>query len=84
MSDVGQALKFKEHYGSIIAYNPAMKFVVYDQNRWVESEELALAVLHQFTNKQIMEAFKLYREASDSGDKERIDKAKAYLKFVTS
>lgn len=84
MSDVGQALKFSEHYGSIIAYNPAMKFVVYDQNRWVESEELALAVLHQFTNKQIMEAFKLYREASDSGDKERIDKAKAYLKFVTS
>ena len=84
MSDVGQALKFKEHYGSIIAYNPAMKFVVYDQNRWVESEELALAVLHQFTNKQIMEAFKLYREASDSSDKERIDKAKAYLKFVTS
>ena len=84
MSDVGQALKFQEHYGNIIAYNPAMKFVVYDQNRWVESEELALAVLHQFTNKQIMEAFKLYRDAVDSCEKERIDKAKAYLKFVTS
>ena len=84
MSDVGQALKFQEHYGNIIAYNPAMKFVVYDQNRWVESEELALAVLHQFTNKQIMEALKLYRDAAESGDKERIDKGKAYLKFVTS
>ena len=84
LSDVGQALKFKEHYGNIIAYNPAMKFVVYDQNRWVESEELALAVLHQFTNKQIIEAFKLCRDAAESGDKERIDKAKLYLKFVTS
>ena len=84
LSDVGQAKEFVKHYGDVIAYNPAMKFLIYRDNRWIESEEYALEVVHRFTDKQILEALRRFKEAESSGDKARIEKAKNYLKFVTS
>ena len=84
LSDVGQAKEFVKHYGDVIAYNPSMKFLVYRDNRWIESEEYALEVVHRFTDKQILQALRLFKEAESSGDKARIDRAKSYLKFVTS
>lgn len=84
MSDIGQAKEVVKHYGNIISYNTAMKFLVYRDNRWIESEELALEIIHRFTDKQILQAMKLYREAVKTGDKTKIDNAKGYLKFATS
>ena len=84
LSDVGQAKEFVKHYGDVIAYNPSMKFLVYRDNRWIESEEYALEVVHRFTDKQILQALRMFKEAESSGDKARIDRAKNYLKFVTS
>ena len=84
MSDVGQAKAVVKHFGEIISYNSAMKFLVYRDNKWIESEELALEIIHRFTDKQILEAFKLYQKAVDSGDKTKIDNAKGYLKFATN
>ena len=72
MSDIGQAKEVVKHYGNIISYNTAMKFLVYRDNRWIESEELALEIIHRFTDKQILQAMKLYREAVKTGDKPRL------------
>ena len=84
MSDIGQAKEVVKHYGDIIAFNPAMKFLIYRDNKWIESEELALEIVHRFTDKQILQALKLHKEAEKSEDKHKIDNAKGYLKFVTS
>ena len=82
-SDTGQALKLVEHYGDVLAHNISMHFMVYKDNRWNESEELALELVHRFTNSQLMEALRLYKQAEDSGaSKPELDDAKAYIKFV--
>ena len=76
IEDEGDNKSIFNSAGDVIAYNPSMKFLVYRDNRWIESEEYALEVVHRFTDKQIMEAFKLLKEAENSGDKAKIDKGK--------
>ena len=82
-SDTGQALQLVAHYKDVLAHNNSMHFMVYKDNRWNESEELALEIVHQFTNSQLIEALRLYNKAKDSGaSKEEIDDAKRYIQFV--
>ena len=85
-TDIGQANLFAAVYGEKVKYTPATKFIVHDGKVWQESETQAQGLAQELTEKQLAEARKrlskarkVYDNAMESEDREKIDFAKDQL-----
>ena len=64
-TDLGEAEVFINQYGDRIRYSPATGFLVYDGKRWRENDLDAQKLLHELTDRQLLEARMLRKAAED-------------------
>lgn len=81
-SDSGEAEVLARVYKDKLVYTPATGFLKYNGMVWEESEERAVEAVQKLAVKQLAEAYELQMDALESGNKDKIDMAKSYVKFA--